>query len=161
MMKTAAAVLALSAALLSGCYSDKEIADANAVMTALPQEVTGCKFLADVDTSGARAAIGAARFSLKYETSKLGGTHLVETHAWPGILTHGMIGVGLSGRAYKCSDGLGPKTENPEAQLKYDIPSWDSLFPDDEFFSAPVSDGMLWDGIGAPGPYWWHRRSML
>ena len=52
MMKTAAAVLALSAALLSGCYSDKEIADANAAITALPQEVTGCKFLADMPGPG-------------------------------------------------------------------------------------------------------------
>ena len=65
-----AATLALS---LNGCYSDLEIAKANHVMTALPEEVQGCTFLGNVDT-GPVGTIQTARFQLQYDAAKLGAT---------------------------------------------------------------------------------------
>lgn len=87
--------------LLNACASDQEIAMAKKVITALPQEVAGCQFLGNVDT-GARATIANARFDLQLQTAALGGTHLVETHAYSALLGFRDIGVALSGRAYKC-----------------------------------------------------------
>lgn len=124
----AAALLAAGTLTLSGCYSDTELADAHKVITALPQEVAGCVFLGDVDTYGARALISQARFDLKLQASKMGATHLVETFAWPGVLTRSMLGVGLSGRAYRCPAGKGPITDNAEGRVAYEIPAYESIF---------------------------------
>lgn len=122
----------LMAAALSGCYSDAEISRAKQVITALPEEVQGCTFLGNVDT-GVLGNIQTARFQLQYDASKLGATHLVETHAYAGALTFNMVGVALSGRAYKCPDGLGPKLPNKKGQLEFEIPPVSVIFPDDPF----------------------------
>ena len=124
-----AATLALS---LNGCYSDLEIAKANQVMTALPEEVQGCTFLGNVDT-GPVGTIQTARFQLQYDAAKLGATHLVETHAYAGALTLNLVGVALSGRAYKCPAGLGPKVANKNGQLEFEIPPAHTVFADDPF----------------------------
>lgn len=86
-------MLVLGAALsLNGCYSDQELADASRVITALPEEIKGCVFLGDVDTSGALAMMEQARFELKMKASRLGATHLVETFVYPGVLTRSLLG---------------------------------------------------------------------
>ncbi len=55
-------MLVLGAALsLNGCYSDQELANASRIITALPEEIMGCVFLGDVDTSGALAMMDQAR----------------------------------------------------------------------------------------------------
>ncbi|MGN0915184.1 MAG: hypothetical protein ACI4NE_02355 [Succinivibrio sp.] len=120
------------AALLQGCYSDDEIASAHKIITALPTEIEGCTFVADLD-SGGFATIENARFYLKHLTVKAGGTHLVETYAVPTVITARTVGVILSGRAYKCPLGLGPKVESEESRTKIDLPSADMLIgPDDD-----------------------------
>ena len=103
---------------LQGCYSKQELNEANKIITALPTEVEGCTFIADVDTNAPFAHIDNARFSLKMAVAKLGGTHLVETHVYPRPLTRRMLGVGLSGRAYKCPKGKGPLVSNDKALLQ-------------------------------------------
>lgn len=127
----AAAAIAVAAAALSGCYSDAEVADAHKVITALPQEVAGCVFVGDVDTYGARAIISQARFDLKMQAAKLGATHLVETFVWPGVITRSLLGVGLSGRAYRCPAGKGPLVDNAEGHLAYEIPAYETMFPNE------------------------------
>lgn len=103
--------------LLSACVSAEDQAAANRVITALPQEVQGCTFLGNVD-SRSRASIGPARFELKLQTAALGGTHLVETLAFPQLMGAGWdFGTVLSGRAYRCPEGLGPKVEKPQSHL--------------------------------------------
>ncbi len=129
-----ALLLAAAASALSGCYSDEEVKGAEKVVTALPTEVKGCEFLRDIDTGGAYATIGQARFLLKRQAYLDRATHIVETHAWPGLISPRFIGVGLSGREYRCPEGAGPKVENPKAEIVYEIPSYDILFPDDEIF---------------------------
>jgi hypothetical protein len=76
-----ALALAAAAAMLQGCYSDQEVADAEKVVTALPTEVEGCTFVRDIDTNGAYATIGQARFALKHRAYGDKATHIVETHA--------------------------------------------------------------------------------
>ena len=120
-----------SAWLLNGCYSDAEMQSATKVITALPQEVAGCTFIADVDTNGARAMMEQARLELKIKAAKLGATHLVETFVYPGVLTRSLLGVGLSARAYKCPAGKGPIVENKEVQKKYEIPPYEVFYPDE------------------------------
>lgn len=131
-MKNIIILSALMALTLSGCYSDTEINKAKQVITALPEEVNGCTFLGNVDT-GPLGTIQTARFQLQYDASKLGATHLVETHAYAGALTFNMVGVALSGRAYKCEEGLGPKISNKNGQLEFEIPPAHVIFPDDPF----------------------------
>lgn len=116
---TAAAALCLGA----GCASEEEIAMANAVTTALPEEIKGCKFMGDVDVGG-HATIENARFSLKLKTAKLGANFLVETHAYAQLLALRSVGVALSGRAYKCPadhalpEGHEEKMQERHAQIK-------------------------------------------
>ena len=117
--------------VLSSCYSDAEVSDANKVITALPQEIEGCSFIKDVDTIGARATIEQARFELKLKASRMGATHLVETHVYPGVLARGLLGVGLSARAYRCPAGKGPKLDNEEGKTRYEIPAYAIYFNDD------------------------------
>lgn len=126
--------IACLSALLSGCYSNAQIANANKIVTALPEEVKGCEFIRDIDTPSAYASIGQARFALKYKAFDDKATHIVETHAWPGLISPRFIGVGLSAREYRCAEGKGPKTAKPGAEITYEIPSYDMLFPDDEIF---------------------------
>ncbi len=121
-----------SAVILNGCYSNYEIEQANRIITALPEEVKGCTFVGNVDT-GPLGTIQTARFQLQYDAAKLGATHLVETHAYAGAITYRLVGVALSGRAYKCPLGVGPKVASQEGQLKFNIPPEQTIFPDDPF----------------------------
>ncbi len=132
MKKGTILILSLATMLISACYSDAEIAKAKKVITALPTEVSGCTFLGDVDV-GVRANIENARFELLYKASLLNATHLVETHAYAGAVTYRLVGVALSGRAYKCPQGLGPILTKDEAKIKFDIPPEHLVFPDDPF----------------------------
>lgn len=109
-------LFAAAAAVLSGCVSPQEEAMANSVITALPQEVQGCTFLGDVD-SVSRATIGSARFEVKLQTAKMGGTHVVETYAYPMMLSWPDFGIAITGRAYRCPAGKGPIVDNPEGKL--------------------------------------------
>lgn len=130
--------LAFAAISVQGCYSDQELQLANKIITALPTEVEGCTFIADVDTSAPYAHIDNARFFLKMQVSKLGGTHLVETHVYPLPLTRRMLGLGMSGRAYKCPLGKGPLITDDKALLERDFPlvnPYDDDDPLDPFFS--------------------------
>ncbi len=111
MKKSFLLISATGAFLLSGCVSDFERNIAYKVITSLPQEVEGCEFIADVDTTP-RATVNNARFDLKLQAAKLGATHVVETHAYAapiGLYFSPDIGVALSGRAYICPEGIGPK----------------------------------------------------
>ena len=112
MMRKTVLLLGLAGSLLlSGCVSDFERNIAYKVITALPQEVQNCEFIADVDTTP-RATVNNARFDLKLQAAKLGATHVVETHAYAapiGLYFSPDIGVALSGRAYICPEGIGPK----------------------------------------------------
>ncbi len=127
-------VLPLICALLcplSGCLSEAEINAAKKVITALPQEVLGCTFLADVDSSGS-AIIENARFFLQLEASRHGATHVVEQFAYPVLIGPRTIGVAMTGRAYRCPVGSGPKVEGERAHLPFEIPSADQLLGDRE-----------------------------
>ncbi len=155
MRLAATLVLAAAAAALSGCYSDEEVRGAEKVVTALPSEVKGCEFIRDIDTGGAYATIGQARFLLKRQAYLDHATHIVETHAWPGLISPRFIGVGLSGREYRCAEGAGPKVASPKAELEYEIPSYDILFPDDEIFGdegwgCPPVMGLGFHHFGPP-----------
>lgn len=99
-----AAVLLTAGAVLGGCISPAERELASGVVTALPTEVTAaCAFLGNVDTTGAHSTIGAARFSLRLQTARLGGNLLVETHAYALPRLRHDVGIALSGRAYRCA----------------------------------------------------------
>ena len=120
-------ILMLSAMtlLLGGCISAEEKAQAKKIVTALPHEVIGCTFIADIDNSGPHSTIGQARFALMLEAAKLGGTHMVEMHAFPAHITFRLIGVELSARVYKCPEGRGPTVTRDEALMKVDYPMVD------------------------------------
>ncbi len=118
-------VLSLGALLLQGCMSAQEIESANKVITALPTEVEGCTFIADVDNHGPYSTVQSARFNLKKQSAALGATHLVEKYAHTAHISYRLLGVVLSGRAYKCPIGKGPKVNNDEGKLKYDFPMMD------------------------------------
>lgn len=111
------AVLSLNS--LSGCsLSPEEVAQINSVTTALPNEVTQCRFLGDVNVTAFN--MQSARNSLKIQTAELGGNHLVETNVnvvnTPAI-SYGFRGEPyfagvdttfyVSGRAYFCPQGTG------------------------------------------------------
>lgn len=113
----------LGAVLFTGCMSAQELAMIDKTITATETEVAGCTFLGDVDV-GPRATIQGARAELKLEAAKLGGTHLVETHAYAGLIGfYPDFGVGLSGRAYKCPVGLGPKVSNEKGEIQFEMPN--------------------------------------
>ena len=112
--------------LLNGCFSEQEVASAREVVTALPVEIVGCTFVGNVDIEG-RAVIQTARLELKIETARLGGTHVVETHAYATLLVPHMLGVAVSGRAYKCPPGKGPKLPSEHAEIPYEQPSYQLL----------------------------------
>ena len=117
-------VLALGTALslmltLSSCTNVQDEQEATRVITALPTEVQGCTFLGDLDTTP-RITMSNARFELKRMAAKLGATHVVETLNYPQRVNRMSwdMGVALSGRAYLCPEGLGPKVNNPQGELK-------------------------------------------
>ena len=83
------------------------------------------RFIADIDNSGPHSTIGQARFALMLEAAKLGGTHMVEMHAFPAHITFRLIGVELSARVYKCPEGRGPTVTRDEALMKVDYPMVD------------------------------------
>ncbi|MCR5537201.1 MAG: hypothetical protein K6F05_07320 [Succinivibrio sp.] len=116
---------------LTGCLSETEIKAANQVITALPHEVAGCTFIADVDSYGS-AIMENARFYLKLAAAEKGATHVVEQFAYPTLIAARTIGVALSGRAYRCPEGLGPRLAAPKAFKQYEIPSADQLIGDGE-----------------------------
>jgi len=94
--------------LLHGCVSEAEIAQADAIITALPTEISNCKFIKDLEGQiGANAA--QARFYLKLAAAKAGATHVVDTHAIPSVISPSSIGLYFTGRAYVCPEGAGPK----------------------------------------------------
>lgn len=108
---------------LNGCMSPEEAQNnerlASSVVTALPLEVQGCTFLGEVDARP-RMTIANSRYELKILAAKLGATHVVETLSYPQKLNRMTwdYGVALTGRAYLCPEGLGPKVSNPQAELK-------------------------------------------
>lgn len=116
---------------LSGCATEEEIKAAKQIITSMPNEVAGCTFIADIDTHGS-AMMDGARFFLKLEASKLGATHVVEQFAYPVLIGPQVIGVALTGRAYRCPQGLGPKLEENKAYLQFEIPSTDQILGDGE-----------------------------
>ncbi len=107
--------------LTTGCVSEYDEKRAEKIITALPTEVSGCTFLGDVDSPG-YTMIGGARFNLKLQAANLGATHLVETYAYTTRMIGRLLGVALSGRAYKCPIGKGPLLPNQEAYIKHDFP---------------------------------------
>ncbi len=115
--------------VLSGCVSETEISQAHAVITALPAEVEGCVFLDDVDVDP-RLLISQARFEEKLKAAKLGATHVVEVHAYPGIINIHTLGVGLSGRAYRCPLGKGPKVADEQSELALDTTPYEHFLYD-------------------------------
>ena len=116
---------------LTGCISEAEIKAAKQVITALPQEVRGCTFIADVDSYGS-AIMENARFYLKLAAAEHGATHVVEQFAYPTVIGPRTIGVALTGRAYRCPPGLGPKLEDTKSFIQFEIPSADQLLGDGE-----------------------------
>lgn len=121
--KSTLGALMLSALLLGGCISPEQMKAneemANSVITALPTEVQGCTFLGEVDARP-RMSIATTRYELKILAAKLGATHVVETLSYPQKLNRLTwdYGVALTGRAYLCPEGLGPKVNNPQGELK-------------------------------------------
>lgn len=114
---TLMALSAVAMLSLQGCVTAADEYAASQVITATETEVEGCTFLGNVDT-GARGTIQNARFELKLDTARLGGTHLVETHAYSALIGfYPDFGVALSGRAYLCPEGKGPKVVSPQALL--------------------------------------------
>lgn len=113
------------AVVLTGCMSAEEQAAANKVITALPTEVEGCTFIADVDNNGPYSTVGMARFNLKHQAAQMGATHLVEKYAHTEHISFKLLGVVLSGRAYKCPAGKGPIVNNENGKLQYDFPMTD------------------------------------
>ena len=75
-MKRLLSIAACIAVVLTGCMSAEEQAAANKVITALPTEVEGCTFIADVDNNGPYSTVGMARFNLKHQAAQMGATHL-------------------------------------------------------------------------------------
>ncbi|MBP5244263.1 MAG: hypothetical protein J6Z28_06045 [Succinivibrio sp.] len=124
-MKKALSIAACCAFVLTGCMSAQEQEAANKIITALPTEVEGCTFIADVDNSGPYSTVPMARFNLKHQAAQLGATHLVEKYAYTAHITYKLLGVVLSGRAYKCPLGKGPIMNNEAGKLQYDFPMTD------------------------------------
>ena len=124
-MKKLLPIAAFMVVVLTGCMSAEEQAAANKVITALPTEVEGCTFIADVDNSGPYATVHMARFNLKHQAAQMGATHLVEKYAYTAHISFKLLGVVLSGRAYKCPAGKGPILDNEKGKLQYDFPMTD------------------------------------
>lgn len=104
--------------LATSCISQEEIDEVNKVVTAMPSEVQGCTFVGDVDVSP-RATMGNARFDMKRKALYLGATHVVEINAFCApIGAFPDFGYAMTGRAYWCPEGLGPKVAIPEARLE-------------------------------------------
>ena len=121
----------LSTPLICSCYSQEQIDRANNVITALATEIEGCTFIKDID-SNAAARIESARFELKMKADSIGGTHIVETHAYPTRLIGRTVGVVLSARVYKCPLGKGPLVASEESLTKTPDINIDYMLDDDD-----------------------------
>lgn len=122
--------------VLNGCTSAQDEIMAQGVITALPTEVQGCVFLGNVDTAP-RITAENARFDLKLKAASLGATHVTESYAFAQLINRLSpdVGVALSGRAYRCPEGLGPiiNSEDAKARVPYNLPQ-PTLNDDDPFY---------------------------
>lgn len=121
----------LSSVLICSCYSQEQIDSANKIITALSTEIEGCTFIKDID-SNAAARIENARFELKMKAESIGGTHIVETHAYPTRLIGRSVGVVLSARVYKCPLGKGPLVASEGSLTKTPDINIDYMLDDDD-----------------------------
>lgn len=121
-------ILATLSLWLGGCATPPEnLAMISQVVTALPQEVEGCSFIGEVDNDHVRYTIQGARDNLRLQTARLGANTVVETHllvtpdvtilypySWfssAPLSTVSSPSFYLSGRAYICGEGQGPKRQ--------------------------------------------------
>lgn len=107
---------ALSALILNGCYTQEELDAINGIINTSEDEVQECEYLGRPWTLG-NFSLNEARFELKRKVTELGGTHLVETHAYPYDTVNDDIGIGLAGDAYKCPLEKGPKKSSLQSML--------------------------------------------
>ncbi len=137
------AFMAIVALCLQGCYSQAKLDAANSVVTAKDSSLKECTKLQTLHTKTGYLYIDSARLDLKMQTAKLGGTHLVETEAIPFIYERHFIEVILSGDAYKCPLGTGPKESSPDALINFDPTKYEYMLNYDTFddFDEPFIFG--------------------
>lgn len=125
-----------SAQLLSGCASNEEKEGMRLVINAAEDQVKGCLFLGNFETTP-RATIENARYDLKLIAVRRGGTHIVEQQAYADLMNRlsDDMGIAISARIYKCPVGKGSTVDNPAARVKleYDLPQ-PSVNNDDPWF---------------------------
>lgn len=113
--------------VLSGCATNpQEQSLIDSVVTALPHEVAQCQFVGNVDNDYISYTMQGARDNLRLKAAQLGANTLVETHLavtpsmsylypdpWfgrgPYANTMSSPSFFLTGRAYLCPEGAGPK----------------------------------------------------
>ena len=109
-------LFSVMAFVLNGCYTQEEIDAANSVISTTHEKVKDCYYMCKPWTTGYRS-LDAARFELKLKIANMGGTHLVETNAYPYDFTDEEIGIGIAGEAYRCKVGDGPKENSYKDML--------------------------------------------
>lgn len=141
MARTLKLLCALSIALasshmVSGCASNEEQDDMRLVVNAAEDQVKGCLFLGNFETTP-RATIENARYDLKLITVRRGGTHMVERYAYADLMNRlsDDMGIAITARIYKCPAGKGSTVDNPASRVKleYDLPQ-PSVNNDDPLF---------------------------
>ena len=141
MARTLKLLCALSIALasfnmVSGCASNEEQEDMRLVVNAAEDQVKGCLFLGNFETTP-RATIENARYDLKLITVRRGGTHMVERYAYADLMNRlsDDMGIAITARIYKCPAGKGSTVDNPASRVKleYDLPQ-PSVNNDDPLF---------------------------
>ena len=141
MARTLKLLCALSIALasshmVSGCASNEEQEDMRLVVNAAEDQVKGCLFLGNFETTP-RATIENARYDLKLITVRRGGTHMVERYAYADLMNRlsDDMGIAITARIYKCPAGKGSTIDNPASRVKleYDLPQ-PSVNNDDPLF---------------------------
>lgn len=141
MARTLKLLCALSIALasshmVSGCASNEEQDDMRLVVNAAEDQVKGCLFLGNFETTP-RATIENARYDLKLITVRRGGTHMVERYAYADLMNRlsDDMGIAITARIYKCPSGKGSTVDNPASRVKleYDLPQ-PSVNNDDPLF---------------------------
>lgn len=141
MARTLKLLCALSIALasshmVSGCASNEEHEDMRLVVNAAEDQVKGCLFLGNFETTP-RATIENARYDLKLITVRRGGTHMVERYAYADLMNRlsDDMGIAITARIYKCPAGKGSTVDNPASRVKleYDLPQ-PSVNNDDPLF---------------------------
>lgn len=125
-----------SAHMVSGCASNEEQEGMRLVVNAAEDQVKGCLFLGNFETSP-RATIENARYDLKLITVRRGGTHMVERYAYADLMNRlsDDMGIAITARIYKCPAGKGSTVDNPASRVKleYDLPQ-PSVNNDDPLF---------------------------